>query len=231
MKATITRSDAYYEIVFIRPAFSAIGSFAQILEPIHDALSEELSIPSDAITFESGNSIANSVVTVSLLSGNVVFEARLDGYKAHFLNLRSPDDFNFAERHARRFENAVTGLLSDGKPALCRIITSSWLSLKGGVNAAEELVGSLTSLSGNPDPFRINSTKTTTRLKFDCLNTDELWSVALTLEKSALPGADLFFEVAGEYLSESMFDDFDSRISHMRYVSAQIASNLKLESE
>lgn len=231
MKANMRRSDAYYEIVFNRPSFASIGSFAQIIEPIHDALSEELVVPSDAIKVETGNSIENSAVTVNLLAGNVVFEARLDGYKAHFLNLRNPGDFNFAERCTRNFANAVSAFLSDGKPALCRMVTSSWLNLEGGVNSAEELVASLTSLSGNPDPFRINSTKTTSRVKFDCLNIEELWSIALTLEKSALPGTDLFLEVGGEYLSESTFSDFDSRITHMRYVSAQIASNLKLESE
>ena len=231
MKASVSRTDAYYEIVFIRPAFGSIGSFAQIIEPIHNALSNEFVVPSDAIKIETGNSIANSGVTVSLLSGNVVFEARLDGYKAHFLNLRHPEDFDFAERCTKSFENAVADFLSDGKAALCRMITSSWLILEGGMSSAEGLVESLTSIGGNPDPFQINSTKTTTRVKLDFLNTDELWSIALTLERSAMPGTDLFFEVAGEYLSDSTFSDFDTRITHMRYVSAQIASNLKLESE
>ena len=147
------------------------------------------------------------------------------------MNLRYPDDFNFAERCTKIFENAVAGFLNDGRAALCRMITSSWLTLEGGMSAAEGLLSSLTSIGETPDPFQINSTKTTTRVKFDFLNTDELWSVALTLEKSAMPGTDLFFEVAGEYLSESRFSDFDARITHMRHVSAQIANNLKLESE
>ena len=198
MKATTVRSDAYYEVVFSRPAFSGIGSFALILEPIHDALTEEIIIPSDAITIDAGNSISNSVVTVRLLSGNVIFEARLDGYKAHFLRLINSQDFDFALRCTRLFENAIRGFLSDGKPAIYRLITSSWLSLEGGVKAAEELVGGLTVISDNPDPFQISSTKTTSRLKFDCLNTDELWSIALTLEKSAIADADLFFEISGE---------------------------------
>ena len=112
------------------PPLDLSVSFAQIIEPIHNALSEEFVVPSDAIKIETGNSIANSGVTVSLLSGNVVFEARLDGYKAHFLNLRHPEDFDFAERCTKSFENAVTDFLSDGKAALCRMITSSWLNLE-----------------------------------------------------------------------------------------------------
>ena len=156
MKAAVTRSDAYYEIVFVRPAFNSIGSFSQIIEPIHDALSEEFVIPSDAIKVETGNSIANSAVIVTLLSGNVLFEARLDGYKAHFMNLRYPTDFAFAERCTKAFENAVAGFLNDGKTALCRMITSSWLTLEGGMSAAEGLLSNLTSLVKLRTHFKLN---------------------------------------------------------------------------
>ena len=70
MKATIVWFDAYYDVSFSRPAFSRLGSFAQIIEPIHDALCSEVPIPSNAISLENGNTIATAVVTVTLFSGN-----------------------------------------------------------------------------------------------------------------------------------------------------------------
>ena len=57
MKARIARFNAHYEVVFSRPAFSRITSFSQIIEPIYDAFSQEIQIPSDAIELENGNTL------------------------------------------------------------------------------------------------------------------------------------------------------------------------------
>ena len=84
MRARTARFDAYYEVAFNRPAFSRVASFSQIIEPIYDAFSAEVSIPPDAIKLENGNTIATAGVTLTLFSGFSLFEARLDGYKVRF---------------------------------------------------------------------------------------------------------------------------------------------------
>ena len=110
MKAQIVRIDARYEVAFSRPAFSQIASFAKIIEAIYDAFSSELKIPSDAIRLENGNTIATAGVTLTLFSGVSVFEAKLDGFKAHLLDLRSPETIDQAKRHINLFEGSLLTL-------------------------------------------------------------------------------------------------------------------------
>ena len=231
MKASIARFDAHYEVAFTRPAFSRIGSFAQILEPIYDALSEELAIPSDAIKIETGDSVASAVVTVTLFSGNCVFEVRLDGYKAHFLNLITTDHMNNVKRYTKSFEDAVSGFLTDGQPASWKISVPYWLKIESGVDAAEHLIDRLTWLPGNHDPFGIGSTKTESRVHFECINTENLWAIGVTVEKSALPNTDLFYEISANYIPGSHFDNFDKKTEHIETLNGVIAKKLDLEIE
>ena len=228
MKARIVRFDAHYEVAFSRPAFSRIASFSQIIEPIYDAFCSELIIPSDAISLENGNTIATAGVTLTLFSGLSVFEAKLDGYKAHFLDLRSPDAIDRAKRHATLFEDAICGFLTDGVPAHSRLVTPSWLTVEGGISAAEALVRRLTWLPDSDDPFQIEATNTRSLVKFECLNNDNLWKIGITVDKSALQEADLFLELSGEYPSGSHFDSFDSKANHLATVSRAVIDKLDL---
>ena len=228
MKATIVRYDAYYEVEFSRPAFSGVGSFAQILEPIHDALSQEFFVPSDAISLENGNTVASAAVTATLLSGNAVFEARLDGFKTHFFDLALLRDTNRAKRCAMLFENAVLEFLSDGLPARWRIAIPSWLIVDGGSDVAEDLVRKLTWLPGSRDPFEIGATKTLSHVKFDCINVDQFWTVGLAIDKSALPDADLFVEVSATYTPGSQFASFEKKLEHILAISDLLSNKLGL---
>ena len=228
MKARIVRFDAHYEVAFSRPAFSRIASFSQIIEPIYDAFCSELIIPSDAISLENGNTIATAGVTVTLFSGLSVFEAKLDGYKAHFLDLRSSDAIDRAKRHATLFEDAICGFLTDGVPAHSRLVTPSWLTVEGGNSAAEALVRRLTWLPDSDDPFQIEATNTRSLVKFECLNNDNLWKIGITVDKSALQEADLFLELSGDYPSGSHFDSFDNKANHLATVSRAVIDKLDL---
>ena len=228
MKATVVRLDAYYEVTFARPAFNRVGSFAQIIEPIHDALSAETLIPADAIKFENGNTFASATVLVTLFSGNGIFEARLDGYKTHFLDLRSLEEVDRAKRCAMRFEEASSEFLSDGTPGNWRLVLPSWLTVDGGTEAAEELIRSLTSLPENDDPFKIGATKTLSHVKFEFLNTERSWAVGLTVDKSALPEAHLFLEISSGYTSDVEFDTFEKKVDHISTVFRSVSNRLGL---
>ncbi len=228
MKARIVRFDAHYEVAFSRPAFSRIASFAQIIEPIYDAFGSELIIPSDAISLENGNTIATAGVTLTLFSGLSVFEAKLDGYKAHFLDLRSSAAIDRAKRHAKLFEDAIRGFLTDGVPAHSRLVTPSWLTVEGGIPAAVALVRRLTWLPDSDDPFQIDATNTRSLVKFECFNNENLWKIGITIDKSALQEADLFLELSGEYTSGSHFDSFDKKANHLATVSRAVTDKLDL---
>ena len=232
MKATVKRFDVIYEVEYSRPAFNRISTFTQILEPIYDALSGELHIPSDAIRVESGNTIATAFVTISLFSGKWVFEARLDGYKAVFFDLQATNDLNLAKRYIDFFEDAVSRFLNNGNPANWRIGVPSWLKLEdSGVDVAVDLVNHLTWAQSNVDPFQIGSTKTESRVKFECLNKEQLWGVWVTLEKSALPDADLFYEVSATYYQGSQYDNLEKKSEHFENLFKVIAEKINLELE
>ncbi len=228
MKARITRFDAHYEVAFSRPAFSRIACFSQITEPIYDAFSQEIQIPSDAIRLDNGNTIATAGVTLTLFSGFSSFEAKLDGYKARFLDLRSPEAIDRAKRHAMYFEDAVCRFLTDSTPAHWRLVTPSWLTVDGGLEAAEGLVRSLTWLPGSSDPFGIGASKARSQVKFDCFNPDELWAFGITVDKSALPDAHLFLEISAEYTLGTHYNTFDKMTEHLSSVSKLVIDKLGL---
>ena len=71
MRARIVRLDAHYEVAFPCPTFSPIASFFQIIEPIYDAFSSELVVPS-----------ADIVVPVALDA-----EDRKDALREHAIDL------------------------------------------------------------------------------------------------------------------------------------------------
>ena len=231
MKAHIARFDAHYEVGFSRPAFGRIASFSQIIEHIYDAFSREIHIPSDAIKLENGNTISTARVTLSLFSGLSSFEARLDGYKAHFLDLRSPEAIDRAKRHAKLFEAAVCGFLIDATPAHWRLVTPSWLTVDGGMDAAERVIRNLSWLPDSHDPFEIGATKVSSQVKFDCLNSDEQWAIGIILDKSALPDAHLFFEISATYTMGTDYNTFDTMTEHLSSVSKLVIEKLVLELE
>ncbi len=228
MEARITRLDAYYEVVFSRPAFSRIGTFPQIIEPIYDAFSPEIQIPPDAMKLENGDTIATAGVTLTLFSGLSAFEAKLDGYKARFLDLRSPEAISQAKCHAKYFETAVCGFLNDGTPENRRLATSYWLAVKGGMEAAEDLIRNLTCLSEAPDPFGIGAGNVYPQIKFDCLNRDDLWNVSITMDRSALAGAHLFLEISAKYRLGTHYDTLDKMDEHLYSVFKSVIDKLDL---
>ena len=231
MKTHIVRYDAHYEVGFSRPAFGRIASFSQIIERIYDTFRPEMHIPSDAIKLENGNTISTAGVTLSLFSGLSSFEAKLDGYKAHFLDLRSPEAIDRAKRHAKLFEVAVCGFLIDAVPAHWRLVTPSWLTVDGGMDAAERLVRSLSWLPESHDPFGIGATKISSQVKFDCLNPDEQWAIGIILEKSALPDAHLFFEISAAYTPGTVHNTFDAMTEHLSCASKLVIEKLGLKLE
>ena len=228
MKAQLIRFDVHYEVAFSRPDLGRIASFAQILKPIYDAFSSELIVPSDAISLENGNTFAAAGITLTLFSGLSVFEAKLDGYKARFLDLRSPDAIDRAKRHAKLFEDATCGFLTDAIPANSRLVMPSWLAVEGGVAASEALVRRLTWLPDSDDPFQIEATNTRSLVKFECFNNDNLWKIGIMVDKSALQDADLYLELSGEYASGSHFDSFDNKANHLSAVSQAVIDKLDL---
>ena len=232
MKANVKRFDVNYEVEYSRPAFNQISTFTQILEPIYDALSGELHIPSDAIRVESGNTIATAFVAITLFSGKWVFEARLDGYKAVFIDLQTTTDLNNAERYIDIFEDAVSRFLNNGKPENWRIRVPSWVKFEdNGVDVAVDLVNHLTWIQGNVDPFQIGSTKTESLVKIGSLNKEQLWEVWVTLEKSALPDTDLFYEVFATYYQGSQYDSLEKKSEHFENLFKVIAEKINLDLE
>ena len=228
MRARIARFDVYYEVAFSRPAFRHIASFSQIIEPIYDAFSPEVSIPSDAIKLENGDTIATAGVTLTLFSGLSLFEARLDGYKARFLDLRSSEATDQAKRHTKLFESAVCGFLTDGIPAHWRLVVRSWLMVDGGMDVAEDLIRRLTWLPESHDPFEIGSTRVSSQVRFNCFNREDLWTVGVTVDKSAMPDTHLFLEISGEYASGSPFNTFDKQAEHLSVLSSSVIDKLGL---
>ncbi len=228
MKAHTVRLDAIYEVTFSRPAFEQMALFGRIIEPIYDAFCSDFLIDSDAIHLESGNTIANLRVTLTLLSGDIVFEARLDGYRAHFLNLRSLEAIQQAKKYISLFESVIYDFFTNAVPKRSRYLTPSWLTVEGGRMATETLVRSLTWLPKVDDPFQIGATKTSSVVKYACFNNDNKWQINITLDKSVLPEADLFLELSGEYELGTPFDSFDRLSEHLSTTSKSVIDKLNL---
>lgn len=228
MKARIERLDAFYEVVFSRPAFNRVSSFVQIIEPIHDALSEELFIPPDAIRVENGNTIDSAVVSLNLTSPTCVMEARLNGYRAHFFELRNSNDIERAKRCMSLFETAASRFLQDGRPAIWKLRVPFWLAVDGGYEAIKNMIRRLTWRSDERDPFEVGATETRSVVRFESSNDEECWSVGIHLERSVLPNTHLFLDISAEYAVGSCYGDFDSRVEHVTGLVSAITNKLEL---
>ena len=228
MKARITRFDAFYEVGFSRPAFSRISSFIQIIEPIHDALSQELLIPPDAVRVENGNTIDTAVVALNLTSPNCVMEARLNGYRAQFFELKDSGDIDCAKRCVRRFESAASGFLLDSQPVIWKLRAPFWLTVEGGIEAAEFMIRQLTWRPDEKDPFGVDATGTRSMVRFESFNKDELWTVGIGVDRAVLPNADLFLDISAEYTLGSRYGDFDEMAEHLAGLFETICGKLEL---
>ena len=197
MDARVVRSDVHCEVVFARPAFSRVASFTKLIEPVYDAFTGAgIPIPADALCVENGNSMATAKVTLSLLSGFQTFEARLDGFEAHCLDLRSPEAIAHAKNSVRLFGNAVCEFLSDGLPDRYTITTPTWLTVDGGYDVADALVRSLALKTDSNDPFGIDAHTAPLQATFSCRNLDANWNATIMIAKSQLPDTQLFLQVA-----------------------------------
>ena len=229
MDARVGRSDFHYEVVFARPAFSRVTSFTKVIEPVYDAFTGAgISIPADALCVENGNSIATAKVTLSLLSGFQTFEARLDGFEAHFLDLRSPGGGAQARESVKLFGNAVCGFLSDGLPDRYTITVPKWLKVDGGYAAADDLVRSLARKTDSNDPFGIGAHTIPSQATFSCTNLDANWTASIMIAKSLLPDTQLFLQVGAEYQSGSGLENFVDRAEHVAEIWNSVAGSLGL---
>lgn len=230
MKASIYRIDAFYEVEFRRPVFSRIASFVDIIEPLYDSFSKEVDIiPSDAIRVENGDSIATSSIRFTLFSGQVLFEVKLDGYKVKFYNLHKKDAER-AKRYALIFERVVNEFMDDGYPKLSRILFPCWISIDtpSTTKVAEQIIRNLTWLPNSHDPFKIGASNTSSGIRFDCNNDEELWNFGILLNKSVMPGSELFIEFSGEYILGSPYESLDRKIDHLSSVSVSALDKLGL---
>ncbi len=211
----------------MRPVFSRIQSFPQIIEPIHDAFSGEFQISSDAIKVKVADTIATASVTLTLHQ-DCKFEVKLDGYKAHFLDIRIPEDLQSVKRHINLFERAICDFMSDGVPADWRFVIPCWLKIDGGMNSAVGLIRKLTWSPESQDPFEIGADATRSQIKFECSNKEELWTTNITIDQSALGNADLFLEFSCGYTLGSRYDTFDERTGHIYRLSEIVMDKLGL---
>ena len=107
----------------------------------------------------------------------------------------------------------------------------SWLTVDGGVDATGDLINRLTWLPESHDPFEIGSTEVSSQVRFDCFNTEDLWTVRVTVDKSAMPDTHLFLEISGEYAAGSHFDTLDKQAEHLSIVLKPVIDKLGLEVE
>ena len=229
MNVHVGRYDLHYEVGFIRPAFSHISSFPQIIEPIFDAFSDAgVKIPTDALRVEQGDSIATAKVSLSLFSGTQTFEARLDGYKAHFHDLRSSDAIKLAKYHANLFSNTICEYLSDGDPEQTVITIPAWFIVKGGVEATDALISNIACRSASNDPFKVGADTVTSEVTFHCTNKKMKWDAVIIIARSQLPNTQLFLEVAVEYGPDSHPSDNFQRTEHVEGIWNSVANSLGL---
>ena len=158
---------------------------------------------------------------------------KLDGYKAKFYDLQSPESIEQAKRHAMLFETVVSEFMQDGIPAHWKIVLPCWLSIRepDSVKITEKLIRNLTWLPDSNDPFEIGATSVSSGVRFDCVNLDESWNVGIMLNKSFLRGSDLFIEFSGEYQSGSRFETFNQKLEHLSSVLTSVIEKLGLTLE
>ncbi len=229
MKATVAKINLRYEVGYAQPLFSQIGTFLEQIEPIYDALRQDLSVPSDAITVENGNTFATAKITVSLFSGKWVFESRLDGYKVQISDLFKTEHYDFAVKCTGKFSGAVIGFIPNATPEFWQIQKSTWLNVDDSSESVTRFLNQFNPYGDSHDPFNIDSTKTETSARFECSNREKFWNVWIAMEKSIDPTATLFYDVLVNHFTGSLLEDMESQSQHLKHLSDAFLKKPNLE--
>ena len=153
---------------------------------------------------------------------------RLDGFEAHFLDLRSPEASTKARESVGLFGNAVCGFLSDGVPDCSTITVPTWLKVDGGYDAADALVRSLAWKTDSNDPFGIGAHTVPSQATFSCTNLDTNWTASIMIARSLLPDTQLFLQVGAEYRPGSGPENFVDRAEHVAEIWNSVAESIGL---
>ena len=167
-------------------------------------------------------------VTLSLVSGFQTFEARLDGFEAHFLDRLSPTAGAQARESVTLLGYDVFGFLSDGVPDQCTITIPTWLKADGGYDAADALIRSYAWKTDSNVPFGIGAHRVPSQATFSCTNLDTNWTASIMIARSLLPDTQLFLQVGAEYRPGSGPENFVDRAEHVAEIWNSVAESIGL---
>ena len=232
MESRISAIDFRYKVEFARPAFSQIGTFTQIIEPLYDAFFDEIPNISEAIELKIGNTIASSSVVLPIRTGSAfsLLEVKLDQLEARSTKVETSQEIGRIVRHIDLFESAVYQYFTNVVPAMWSFQSSFWLVLDedNPIEKCEYLIRKFSFSPESHDLFEIGATRVRSKIALDCINDEDQWNVEIFLDRSVLIDSHLFLQINGNYKSDPEMDSFEKKFDYLFDVLGSIVAKLGL---
>jgi hypothetical protein len=194
MKCAVVRFDATYAMAF-EPAFtSLVGAVPEFLVALYDAFHSRYPsiISVDVFRALNASSLAEVGVKITLLSGKINLEIRVDKMTLVALNLNSPDEISFARDSLYIARDVVAGRGDGFSAGRCDLRLATWLSVDGGALAGKDLLSKVVVPTREIDVSKLGAEKVFYQPRVNVINEKNGWQLTALLEPSVVPGSDLF---------------------------------------
>lgn len=229
MLYSVQNLNVTYEVTFKEPAFAVPQSAVPILDSFYKALAPRYGIRVSDLQITSGNLLSDMAVRVTLFRGNGSLEVSVEKFSGKFQGLKTEEDVMAVKDCLNLSGDALNKALPDFSERATAIGTTAWLTCDTEESEIKELLKNFGE-SGTNIPFEeFGATEINYSQKAAFSNTEESWSVAFGLERSAIPGSHVFFDCNANYLNGGRYNSLDERVEHVRRIWLGVLQNFRLE--
>lgn len=223
------RIDVTYELAFLKPAFRLAGGLVPLLSALHEELSRRFALNLSEVRPLAGTSMAEVGARVTLFNGQGVLTVAPERFTAQFHSLTGRDDLATAKDCVLLARSAIDRLRVDEEfgPTAYRLRT--WLRCDGSNDDVVSAIDRLARPLGEVGLADLNVTNIRHAYRAEMESAVDGWHVAITVERSAIPAANLFLSLDYVFSAQSRFTTVDEQEHLMNEHSRRVLSHFNLE--
>lgn len=222
MKLKLNRARITYEGSLKVPNFNLAENSAASLKKIHEKFSEIFPISASNFQVNTGSSLGEHVLGLSLFSGAGLVEFKFDSYGATFENLSDHADIRIVLECIRLLE-AVQADMGGNVTSYVSAGISTWYRCDAGAEAVNKKLSTFKPNSLPIEAGFAGSSSVSFVASGSLSNPDERWIHTFALEPSVnLQLGDLYLNLNARYGEGGRYASLDDRYNHIDYVATSI---------
>ena len=229
MKFSLFRLDVEFQHTFAQPVFKVPKSAVEILECLYEKLNPKYPVAIADLTATAALSMGDVAIRTSLFEGKGLIEVGVEKFVARFEGLRTAEDIKIIQEVITLSEEALQSALPKMRYKGATIRSSAWLICEGTERSAEDLLDKYGRLKNDLSPRKFGAKKVKNSIRSELVNEEAGWSINVSIERSLIPGAQLFVLCSGTYIESDKFKGFQEQASHYENVYRALLAHYGLE--